>query len=234
MVGKKGAVAVRFEVAGRPMCFVNMHLPSGQQRDLERRSSLEQVLWEVFRRTNVLGGRRPPKLGFRRDAPRGLAERPTEAGPEGGVAGAAFLCGDFNFRLSLAQKDLPVGAPRLDPEAVLALRAFDPSQQGATAEPVLSTFKEGAIDFAPTYKYKVGTDEFDEIRVPAWTDRIFFRGDCVEQLHYGSHPALRHTADHRPVTPCSWWPCRRGPTGLPREPPASARSRALAAAGAEA
>merc|ERR1719277_2033882 len=113
-----------------------MHLPSGQQRVLDRRTSLEQVMWEAFRRTNMLGGERPPKMGFARDATRGLAERPAEAGPESGDAGAAFLCGDFNFRLSLALEDIPEGVPRLDREALMALQAFDPSQQGATAEPV--------------------------------------------------------------------------------------------------
>jgi hypothetical protein len=54
--------------------------------------------------------------------------------------------------------------------------------------------------FMPTYKFNLGTDEYDtsdKARIPAWCDRILTRGDNLRQLYYDSAP-LRFS-DHRPV-----------------------------------
>lgn len=57
------------------------------------------------------------------------------------------------------------------------------------------------IGFAPTYKYKEGSDDFNKKRAPAWCDRVVFKaapGIEVELNEYDSH-ALKRTSDHRPV-----------------------------------
>ena len=47
---------------------------------------------------------------------------------------------------------------------------------------VFHGFREGALTFPPTYKFDKGAKERDAYdssekrRVPAWTDRVFFRG----------------------------------------------------------
>lgn len=61
-------------------------------------------------------------------------------------------------------------------------------------------YSEQTPTFNPTYKFNVGTDEYDtseKNRIPAWCDRILTRGNNLRQLHYDSAP-LRFS-DHRPV-----------------------------------
>lgn len=65
---------------------------------------------------------------------------------------------------------------------------------------VFVEFEEGKINFHPTYKYKVGTHDYDEekVRIPSWCDRILYRGESIEQLFYTSvsSPTI---SDHKPV-----------------------------------
>jgi hypothetical protein len=83
-------------------------------------------------------------------------------------------------------------------------------------------YSEARITFMPTYKYDIGTDNYDtscvapllsmlyfqssspsltscseKARIPAWTDRILRKGPNLRQLAYNSAP-LRFS-DHRPV-----------------------------------
>jgi len=56
------------------------------------------------------------------------------------------------------------------------------------------------LNFAPTYKYDVGTDNYDtseKFRVPAWTDRILWSGDQITQAFYDRDEFT--TSDHKPV-----------------------------------
>nr|XP_037289217.1 phosphatidylinositol polyphosphate 5-phosphatase type IV-like [Rhipicephalus microplus] len=64
-------------------------------------------------------------------------------------------------------------------------------------------FQEGKIKFGPTYKFEVGSSQFDDVkhRVPSYTDRILYRSKRkghIECILYDSIP-LMQTSDHRPV-----------------------------------
>ena len=74
-----------------------------------------------------------------------------------------------------------------------------------------ASFQEGDITFAPSYKYNVGTQEFDSSekkRKPAWCDRILWRDKPKFRIH-GHDPGvscLKYTSirdccasDHKPV-----------------------------------
>lgn len=68
----------------------------------------------------------------------------------------------------------------------------------------LRSFQEGPIDFIPTYKYDLRTNEFDtssKQRTPAWCDRILWRvldNSRVVQTQYRRWEA--NISDHRPVS----------------------------------
>jgi synaptojanin len=65
---------------------------------------------------------------------------------------------------------------------------------------VFDGYKEGLIKFAPTYRYDAGTDSYDtseKNRIPAWTDRIMFKGSGIRQLVYSRAELL--SSDHKPV-----------------------------------
>lgn len=61
-------------------------------------------------------------------------------------------------------------------------------------------YSEARITFMPTYKFDIGTDNYDsseKARIPAWTDRILRKGPNLRQFAYNSAPLK--FSDHRPV-----------------------------------
>lgn len=60
---------------------------------------------------------------------------------------------------------------------------------------------EGPLDFDPTYKYDIGTNNYDtskKRRTPAWCDRILFRrNENLELIKYDKVNYLN--SDHKPV-----------------------------------
>lgn len=71
---------------------------------------------------------------------------------------------------------------------------------------VFDGWKEGEIDFPPTYKYEVNSDRYvgenpkegEKKRTPAWCDRILWFGRGIKQLSYKR--AEIRLSDHRPVS----------------------------------
>ena len=60
--------------------------------------------------------------------------------------------------------------------------------------------QEGPLNFAPTFKYDIGSAQFDtssKHRAPAWTDRVLFTANS--QLEYYNSCDGVHFSDHRPV-----------------------------------
>ncbi len=65
----------------------------------------------------------------------------------------------------------------------------------------LYQFNEGKISFKPTFKFDKRSDSYDtsdKQRVPAFCDRILYRGKCLRVIRYWSGVNFR-LSDHRPV-----------------------------------
>ncbi|KAG8382479.1 hypothetical protein BUALT_Bualt05G0081500 [Buddleja alternifolia] len=96
-----------------------------------------------------------------------------------------FWFGDLNYRLNM-----------LDSELSKELRNGH----------VFDGWKEGMINFAPTYKYEISSDRYvgenpregEKKRSPAWCDRILWFGKGIKQFFYKR--AEIKLSDHRPVS----------------------------------
>lgn len=181
--GNKGAVCVRLSLGPLSLCFVNLHLPSGQHAGAERDQHMHTILSDAFQSvSSSRGSARPSKYEFQRRSAY-QAERHD----------FVAIFGDFNFRLNFADGRQPPGPPELWLEK-------DERMRGQAAR--LRSFEEGPIVFPPTFKYIPGTDSFNQNRCPAWCDRVLYKstpGIGVQLMEYDSVGELRHTSDHRPV-----------------------------------
>lgn len=122
-----------------------------------------------------------------------------------------FWCGDFNYRIDL---DIDVVKQLVAEENWEMLLNYDQLTVQKKEDHAFSKYLEGPINFAPTYKYDINSDDYDtseKSRIPAWTDRVLFRKrhpttaeekesgelNYGEILFYGR--AELKTSDHRPV-----------------------------------
>ena len=181
---------MRFVLDDSSICFVNCHLAAGQTQTANRNNDIAAILEaESLPVEN--------SMTLRTDQ--------FTSGGDGSMIMDHEVCilnGDLNYRIDAIPRNVIIDAVRqnnlpklLDRDQLLASRRKNPGFR-------LRAFTESPITFAPTYKYDVGTDEYDSSdkkRSPAWCDRILYRGlGRVKQLDYRRHEV--RASDHRPVS----------------------------------
>ncbi|QSZ34483.1 hypothetical protein DSL72_006077 [Monilinia vaccinii-corymbosi] len=188
--GNKGALILRFILDDTSMCFINCHLAAGQTQTKDRNTDISMIL-----ESQVLPAERDHSV--RIDSFVGGGDGTMILDHE-----ICILNGDLNYRIDTMGRDTVVNAVKannlgklLERDQLLASKRKNPWFR-------LRAFHELPITFAPTYKYDVGTDNYDtseKKRAPAWCDRLLYRGhNRVEQLDYRRHEV--RVSDHRPVT----------------------------------
>ena len=83
--------------------------------------------------------------------------------------------GDLNFRLqqeTLSHDEIVKEIKNKNLKALLKIDQLKSVQHKNSAFHELS---ESEIDFPPTFKHVIGSDDYDTKRRPAWTDRILYR-----------------------------------------------------------
>jgi len=108
------------------------------------------------------------------------------------------LFGDLNFRVFL---DLQSAKRLIFHHDYEELIKHDEFTEYRKDHLLLKSFKEGALSFDPTYKYKPNGADYDQglkERVPSWCDRVLFDAESnLTQVFYGR--AELRLSDHRPV-----------------------------------
>lgn len=188
--GNKGGIVVRLMYDDSSICFVNCHLAAGQNNVSQRNKNIEVILETPFLEDS--------------DNAKYIGKGIFSNGGNGAMIldhEFCFFAGDMNYRINLHRptaiqmiqdRDF---ARLLDADQLITKLKKDPSHR-------LRIFQEAKIDFLPTYKFDVGTDVYDtseKRRVPAWCDRVYYRGrdDRIAVEDYGSL-AVR-VSDHKPV-----------------------------------
>lgn len=172
------------------LCFINCHLAAGQTQTANRNNDIAAILEsESLPAENSLTARTDLFVN----------------GGDGTMILDHEICilnGDLNYRIDSIPRNVVIEAVRqnnlqklLERDQLLASKRKNPSFR-------LRSFNEAPITFAPTYKYDVGSDEYDSSekkRSPAWCDRVLYRGvGRIKQLEYRRHEV--RASDHRPVS----------------------------------
>ncbi|KAM8817069.1 phosphatidylinositol 4,5-bisphosphate 5-phosphatase A isoform 1-T1 [Rhynchonycteris naso] len=187
--GNKGGVSVRLAVFGHMLCFLNCHLPAHMDKAEQRKDNFQTIL---------------SLQQFQGPGAQGILDHDL-----------VFWFGDLNFRIE--SYDLHFVKFAIDNNQLHQLWEKDQLNMAKNTWPILKGFQEGPLNFAPTFKFDVGTNKYDtsaKKRKPAWTDRILWKvkvpsggrslsGQEIHRLQVTQHSYRSHmkytVSDHKPV-----------------------------------
>ncbi|SCV69109.1 BQ2448_2129 [Microbotryum intermedium] len=169
MAGNKGAVAIRLQYRDTSFCFLTAHFAAGHSNVEERNADFFTV-----------------ERGLHFSRGRTIASHDT-----------VVYAADTNYRISLPNDQVRSLAEADDYAPLLEA---DQLGQVMRTRHVFEGYSEAPILFRPTYKYDNYSDTYDSSekqRIPAWTDRILYRGRDLDVTRY--QRAELRASDHRPV-----------------------------------
>ncbi|XP_057237528.1 inositol polyphosphate 5-phosphatase K isoform X1 [Malurus melanocephalus] len=199
--GNKGGVSISMSLFGHPVCLVNCHLPAHMENTEQRLDDFETILEMRFDGENI-----PSPLDHE----------------------VLFWFGDLNFRI--ADYGIHFVRESIQNRRFSLLWEKDQLNMAKKNESFLKEFKEGPLQFKPTYKFDLDSDVYDtrekkslfwfneKKRKPAWTDRILWKVKNSSEVESkeGEFPAEENLisvtlnnytshmsygiSDHKPVT----------------------------------
>ncbi|CAL9173285.1 unnamed protein product [Musa hybrid cultivar] len=178
---KKGAVGVHIEFNGiriLPRIYISCHICISHARNVEERNSqCRHISHSLFAK---------------------------DGNPCRRHCHVTVWMGDLNYRLQGISTHPARSLIRKNLHNLLTSK--DQLLREAESGEVFDGYCEGSLSFKPTYKYDVGSNNYDtsyKVRVPSWTDRISFKIDSSSgidaALHSDESIDRVKTSDHKPV-----------------------------------
>ncbi|XP_042512066.1 type I inositol polyphosphate 5-phosphatase 2-like [Macadamia integrifolia] len=182
-MGNKGSISVSMSLFQTRLCFVCSHLTSGEKEGDQQRRNAD--VYEILRRTqfsSVLDADQPQTIPSHDQI---------------------FWFGDLNYRLNMLDAKIRKLVSKKQWDELIN---NDQLSKELRRGRVFDGWKEGMINFPPTYKYEFNSDKYvgenqkeeEKKRSPAWCDRILWLGKGIRQLAYNR--AEIRLSDHRPVS----------------------------------
>ncbi|KAJ6373743.1 hypothetical protein OIU78_029432 [Salix suchowensis] len=179
----KGSVSVRFCLHETSFCFVCSHLASGGKEGDENNRNSNAA--EILSRTRF-------SRGPLRNLPRKILDHDQ-----------VIWLGDLNYRIYLPHTTTRSLVQKKEWNTLLER---DQLKVELMEGHVFQGWREGMIEFAPTYKYYQNSQVYygcdkkrkgEKKRAPAWCDRIIWFGEGLKQKEYSRGES--RLSDHRPV-----------------------------------
>eukprot|EP01025_Chloroclados_australasicus_P061797 TRINITY_DN811_c0_g1_i1.p1 TRINITY_DN811_c0_g1~~TRINITY_DN811_c0_g1_i1.p1 ORF type:complete len:1282 (-),score=153.48 TRINITY_DN811_c0_g1_i1:358-3852(-) len=184
--GNKGAVAVSFQLFRHRLAFVNSHF-AAHQNAVDKRNADYATIVKNLKFSEVTEVK---------------TEQQEDGGdvfePGQGMRDSEILVwlGDFNYRIDQTREDTENFLQHGD---LGELQRSDQCAKEMQLNHIFHGLREGVIKFWPTYKYDKNTpgqmayDSGEKRRIPAWTDRIFFRGSQpFKEYRIGNEDGMYH------------------------------------------
>ena len=168
MAANKGGIGIRMKIDDSSLAFVTAHFAAGQSAVEDR----NRDYWTI---TNGLLFRGAKLLDVDN----------------------VFWFGDFNYRVDMENQAARAIVSKRNYTELIRNDQLSIQMRNGSA---FKGFKEGELNFDPTYKYDNGSISYDtseKQRVPAWTDRVIYRGDFISLIEYSRGEQVM--SDHRPV-----------------------------------
>eukprot|EP00833_Pecoramyces_ruminatium_P009944 jgi/Orpsp1_1/1183976/evm.model.c7180000087459.1 len=166
----KGGVAVSMKYYDSSLCFVAAHLAAGQNNVEDRNRDYHTISDNII----FKGGKKINDHDI------------------------VIWLGDFNYRINNLSNE--VVRQMIQDDHLTELLKYDQLKSQKDKGIIFENYQEGPIKFKPTYKFDVGTDNYDtspKLRIPSWCDRILYKANNIVQKYYKSLDI--RSCDHRPI-----------------------------------
>ncbi|KAM0750787.1 DNase I-like protein [Meredithblackwellia eburnea MCA 4105] len=197
LMANKGATAIRLRYKDSFLTFINSHLSAFTNMVEKRNQETRDIAKGLGFPYDGEGKTKDP---WTPNLKPGL-ERPLG---QLGIYDSHQLVwlGDLNYRIELPRSDVSRMLEKSEWDLLMRFDQLKIQKQHALA---WTDFEEAPITFPPTYKYDVGTSDYDtseKQRTPSWTDRILWlsvHDGSIKCEAYQSHPEVT-LSDHKPVS----------------------------------
>lgn len=167
---RKGAVITSFSIEATSFCFVSCHLVSGAGTVLERNENCKEIL-------DTKGHTKDIEMSHEFDY--------------------VFFSGDLNYTINAEEA---LKANSLNAKNFSELIKYDQLLIQISLGNVLAGFKEGPLEFSPTYPANPLDDSISDFNKAGWNDRVLYKANKnITLVRYGL-TAESCRSNHKPVS----------------------------------